>query len=157
MLAILLAACGGTDEPMEPPMAVIGAGEQAFAPLSDGAVAPVILGPQGGYHIIGSVRIAGIEPGDPGNLADPDNPTTVFTVERGGTKIDSGGASYTQGLDPAEGGQHEMVGRIVILDITSDAELDGETLRFVVTVTDSSGRTATDEVSVVARPDPRNP
>ncbi len=161
-IAILLVlgclGCGSDDgEPLGPATASIGSGENTFTALSDGSDALIVLGPQGGYHLIGSVQVSGLKPGNPSDLASPDNPTTAFVVENNGIRIDAGGAHYTQGLDPAGDDRFEMIGRIVILDIANANAIDGATLRFSVTVTDVDGISATDSVQVIAHPDPRNP
>lgn len=39
------------DPPSEPSAFAIGSGEKCFEPLADGAVVPLISGPQGGYHL----------------------------------------------------------------------------------------------------------
>ena len=157
VLLSFTASCGGADDgPELPPTAVLGSGENSFAPIADGGIARVIRGPQGGYHLIGSVRVTGIVPGDPDDLASSDNPNTVFSVWSGNQRIDQSGANFTQGLDPIGGGTFEMVGRIVILNIQTDADIDGQTLRFVVEVTDVDGVVVSDERNVVIEPDPRN-
>ncbi len=71
MLLALLGACSSTDgesshdvasadcEAAEP-SAVIGTGEYAWEPLSPGDEVTMVHGPQGGWHILGSVRIDGM-------------------------------------------------------------------------------------------------
>lgn len=46
------------DDP-EPQIAA-GTGEQAFVPVSNGEEIEIIRGPQGGWHIVGSVRVANL-------------------------------------------------------------------------------------------------
>lgn len=43
-----------------PPEVVIGQGESAFAPLSDGEVVPIEAGPQGGHHVWLALRVNGL-------------------------------------------------------------------------------------------------
>jgi len=150
--------CGSDDGGATPPAkASIGSGDNTFSALSDGSDALIVLGPQGGYHLVGAVQVSGLKPGDPSDLGSPDNPTTTFVVENNGIRIDAGGAHYTQGLDPVGANTFEMIGRIVILDITNADAINGSTLGFSVTVTDIDGISATDSVQLIARPDPRNP
>lgn len=44
----------------EAPEVVIGQGESAFAPLSDGEVVPIEAGPQGGHHVWLALRVNGL-------------------------------------------------------------------------------------------------
>ena len=157
LLALLLFGC----QPETPitPAAVIGTGEWDWESLANGDEVPVIQGPQGGYHLLLSVRVAGVAGGDPGNIDDSDNPTTTFTVEYLDTNL-SPNAHYTQGLetapDSAHPFSHEMVGRFAILGIESDDELDDATLNVSVSVTDVHGVTVSDTRSVLTYPDPLN-
>ena len=159
-LWLATAACdlGGTD-PTEP-VATLGTGVLDFEPLADGDTIQIIQGPQGGYHFLGSVRVEGIDPGDSGDLQDPTNPTTEFMVFAGGRRMDIRTARYTQGLKPADpsAGEnvHEMVGRLVILDIARDSELDGVEVEFSVTVTGADGTKAEDARTLIAVPHPQN-
>jgi hypothetical protein len=159
-LVALLVACTGADDGGPPggdPAAVIGTGELEFEPLAGGDDIYVVQGPQGGFHLNGSVRVQGVAPGNPDDLVDPDNPTTEFRAFVGDVRVDAGGARYTQGLDPAPAPYHgQMVGRRVILDILDDAELDGATVRFEVTVSDVYGNSASAEVTVTTVPHPNN-
>jgi hypothetical protein len=152
LLALALAGCGGRDAPDGPPEAALGTGSDMFVPLSDGDDVTIVQGPQGGFHVFASVRVRGLDPGNPEDLGDPDNPTTVFQAFNGDLRVDLDASIYTQGLDPTtEDGLYEMVGRLLILDIQSAVELDGATLRLTVSVTDTAARTATDQRTVVAR------
>ncbi len=156
LVATLLGACaspGGAG-------VELGTGTTAFTPLGDGDEVYIVQGPQGGYHLDGSVRATGIVHGDPEDLSSPDNPTTVFRVLRAGEAV-SGTAnqpdvSYTQGLDEsAEPTFCEMVGRRVYLNIGDDDDLVGSTLTVEVTLSDVDGRVLMDsrEVFAVAHPD----
>lgn len=160
-VALVVGACSVEREPRPdatPPAVTLGTGAREFAPLAPDAELLVIQGPQGGFHLLGSVRVVGLEPGDRDNLASPDNPTTEFRVLRAGVRIDARVARYTQGLAPVAGtDQHEMVGRFVILDIPDDALLDGVELRFEVEVADTLGAHASDSRMLLARPHPQNP
>ena len=159
LLLVLATACGGDEEedPVLPPSAELGTGENDFEAMDNGDEVIVIQGPQGGFHLLGSVRVTGVERGDPKDLSDPKNPTTVFQVFRGTERIDAMGATFTQGLDRVEPGVYEMVGRFLILDILADDEVDGDTLRVTVEVRDVNGVQVSDERSIVAIPHPQNP
>jgi hypothetical protein len=148
------AGSGADAAPVEA-VAELGTGDLEFAPLADGDALPYILGPQGGYHFLASVRVRGVEAGDPDTRTDPRNPRTEFRAYRGEERIDARASSYVQGLDPIPGEDgHQMVGRLLILDIDSCDALADETVRVEVTVEDVDGVTATDRRTVTAVPDP---
>lgn len=145
------------DAPPVTPTIELGAGEIEFVPVVDGQDLEVIRGAQNGFHFLGSVRVTGVEAGNPDDRSDPRNPTTEFRVFRGMDRVDLMASSYTQGLDPVAGADGaEMVGRFVILDIDSDAELDGMMVRIEVTVSATDGTTLQDERMVRAVPHPNN-
>lgn len=135
-----------------PPSIELGTGNPRFEPIVDGATIPVITGPQGGYHLLGSLRAANINPGDPENLQDTSNPTTQFEVFANGVRVDAEASTYTQGLRTADNGV-EMVGRFIILDIPNANTLNGTELRFVVTLRDVDGIVVSDERRVIANGD----
>lgn len=64
--SLLVLAC----DPARPPPSVdagparleVGAGEAAFEAFDDGDLVPLVMGPQGGYHVPVSVRVAGLDP-----------------------------------------------------------------------------------------------
>jgi len=160
--ALLFAGCGVEEQPTPvDPGLEIGTGELEFEPLEDDEPLVLIRGPQGGYHFLGSVRTKGITAGDAGNLGDPDNPTVTFQAHIEGEDL-APGAQYVQGLDPIDAAPwtHEMVGRLVILDIgqTVDADdgLAGVEVVFSVTLEDSAGDVYSDERTAVVELHPFN-
>jgi hypothetical protein len=160
LLVFFLVGCAVTEDAAEvEPAVLLGTGEWFWEPLGAGDPIAVIQGPQGGHHLLGSVRLVGLEAGDPENLGAPNNPTTTFSVLLDGVNL-TPNATYLQGIDPvtetSSGWDHEMIGRFAILDIADDSELDGLTLRFEVEVEDINGRSASDGLEIVAYPDPRN-
>ena len=160
LLSLLLACSPEGEEISVSPVALLGSGEWEWEDLTEGDEVPVIQGPQGGFHILGSVRVAGIKSGDPDNLGEPDNPTTTFYVWVEDQNL-APVSRYVQGLDPVSGEDvgdysHEMVGRFAILDITDDDELDGIELTFEVVVEDVDGTLISDSLSLVAYPHPYN-
>lgn len=57
-IALLLAAC----DPAEPlPFIEVGGGETRFEPLAEGQPHTIVHGPQGGWHMLGSVRTHGFD------------------------------------------------------------------------------------------------
>lgn len=156
LIALLGCAEPEKAEPL-PPLVELGTGEVEFVPLAEGDELEVVHGPQGGYHFTVSMRVQGIDAGDPSDLDAPNNPITLFQAFLGGERIDLNAALYRQGIDPsAEPGVYEMLGRRLILDIQSDAELDGLECLVDVTVTDADGQELHDERTVVAVPSPFN-
>jgi len=152
---LLLAACSADVDPA----LVLGTGEIEFEHLADGDELEVIRGPQNGFHVLGAIRVAGIEPGNSDNLAATDNPTTVFTLT-----TDAGEVQFpneiVQGLPTAPRSaapwSHEMLNRRVVLDILSDDELDGVDATLAVTLTDVDGEALTGAVDVHLVPSPFN-
>ena len=124
------------------PLIELGTGEWEWESLEGTTELPLIQGPQGGFHFLASVRVAGIEPGVAQDLSDSKNPTTKFVIWVDGEDITMTG-TYIQGLDrapkDAEPFFHEMVGRFVIVDILRDDDLDGVEVEMSVDVTDIHG------------------
>jgi hypothetical protein len=149
---LLCAAC--TQEPAGPSLE-IGTGDAEFEPLMDGDDAVVIQGPQGGFHLLGSLRATGIEPGDTDNVFDEDNPTMHFTVREDGERVD-GSNAFIQGLDNAGRGVSEVVGRFVFLDIQADEQLVGSVVTLRMELTDVNGIALIDEVELNAVASPFN-
>ncbi|MCB9793733.1 MAG: hypothetical protein H6741_13525 [Alphaproteobacteria bacterium] len=162
-LLLILLGCADSAVDTAPvvldPALELGTGEIEWAPLVDGQELNVIQGPQGGFHVLASVRVGGVEAGDGDDLGSPLNPTVVFAALHGGEDITLTG-EYTQGLDEivgdAPGYSHELIGRFLILDIEADDVLDGEDLEMQVTFTDVNGLTLSDSRTVRCYPDPRN-
>ena len=159
-LVFLATGCGASGEPddSDRAYAVLGTGNIEFEALADGDDIAIVHGMQGGYHFFGSARMTGLIPGDGTDLTNPDNPTTTFTVTRDGQRIDANIAGYVQGYRPLpDTDLVELIPRVVVLDIEDDAELDGATVEFTVTITDVTGATASDTKSLIAVPHPDNP
>ncbi len=149
-----LIACASVDGPMID----LGTGEYSFEPLSDGDEIDIIYGPQGGFHLLGSARIAEIEAGEHKNLNNPRNPTTLFEAEIGGEQLVMS-PSFTQGYEPfaTEGGwTHQTVGRLAILDISDDDYLAGKEVVFSVVITDADGNSHRASKTLVLVPSPYN-
>lgn len=161
-----LIACGhGTEDTATTstvtyaPEISLGTGEIEFEHVDDGGSVYLVYGPQGGYHLLGSVRTRGIDAGDPTDLSAPNNPTLTFSVVWNEAEMVMS-APITQGMDAMTDTDaewtHEMVGRFAILDITTDADIAGQTVLFGVSVEDSDGIVYTDTKSVVVEPHPSN-
>ena len=139
------------------PAIQLGTGELAFEPRSPGDEIEVIRGPQGGYHLLGSMQVRDVEPGNRDRLDDPSNPLTTFTVWDGEVSL-APYSAYRQGLAESDDATwtHEMIGRLVILDIADDDDIVGKTLRFEVALEEASGLTLTDSLELLIVPHPLN-
>lgn len=152
-----------TDAGPLPTEVKLGTGDEAFVPVADGDEITIVFGPQGGYHLVGSMRASGIVPGDPDDLSDPTNPITAFRVwdETGDPISGLQGADqvlYQEGLEPTDTpGLFEMIGRRVFLDILSDDEIVGTELTVEVEVHDTNDLIVADRHTVIAVPHPLNP
>lgn len=159
LLTALLGCVGGTDDPNVPPDIEMGTGEWEWEAMEDGQEIDVIQGPQGGFHLLGSVRVAGIEAGSADDLSDPNNPTTRFWVIHEGVDL-APSSVFVQGLDETPGDvspfSHQMIGRFVIMDIEADDELDGVEINFGVSVEDVDGVQVEAEMMLTAVPHPLN-
>lgn len=165
MSLLLIAWLGCADKPttetegLGPLLIELGTGEWDWEPLDSGDEIPVIQGPQGGFHLLGSVRVSGLEPGTADDLSDPNNPTTTFGVWVNGENI-APSSRFVQGLDASEKGaqpyRNQMLGRFVIMDIEADDELDGVQLEMSVQVEDIHGTIAETAHQLIAYPHPLN-
>jgi hypothetical protein len=154
LCAVLGSACVTAVPSLE-----LGTGELEFEALDDGDTIYVIHGPQGGYHLLASLRVGGVEPGTRDDLGDPDNPTMVVEVHHQDRQLVVNGL-FTQGLAasvPASGSfSHEVLGRFAILDIADDSELDGEEIRFLARLSPVDGPELSDEHLLTVAPHPLN-
>lgn len=138
----------------------IGTGYEAFEPLTDDIA--IIGGPQGGFHLNLNARVRGLELGDPIDLLDPENPSTVFGIytAAGGERLDIDTCPVRVGYR-ADGEQGVLPrGVSVVFEVASVEELvplfDGPVL-VRVEVVDVQGRRAADERTIVVRAPPRPP
>ncbi len=144
--AVSLFACG-TEPAQPPPVVEVGAGIDAFEPVAD--VIYLVQGPQGGRHIIGNVRMEGLEPG----TTREDAPRTRFDVfkldgTRASTDIPPFRVVY---VEAADGSFMLPFGRFVFID-SSAAELLDQEVDFKVTLVDRSGAAAEDVRRVTVKP-----
>ena len=155
-LLTVLPAC----DPNLPPAVEVGTGEIAFEPTEDGDTLEIVQGPQGGFHLLTSVRVHGIAPGDRGDLTESTNPTLTLDVT--GPDGDSWIAigPITQGLDPAPLSErpftHQMTGRFAILDILAEDELAGQSIDLSVHIAAEDGIELSDSVRLDLVPHPDN-
>ena len=87
MALIGLCGCPGRDDedttcPTLDTTVELGTGVDTFVPLSDGDPLPFERGPQGGYHVYGSLRATGVDVGDPNYPFELTNPHIWFNLEQ---------------------------------------------------------------------------
>ncbi len=159
--ALVVALAGCPTDPAGPAIQ-IGTGEpgEEFVPLAGGEVLFVTQGPQGCCHVWGSLRVSGIEAGNPDDVSEVRNPTMEFELLVEGASIVSEGDA-TQGLETAPASAapytHEFIGRRVLLDILNDdAFEDGVDAVFSVSVDDVEGIHLSASVDVLLEPHPFN-
>jgi hypothetical protein len=136
-----------------PPRVEVGTGETEFRPLL--ALEPVVMvhGPQGGWHMLGSVRVHNMDPivevhftihDEPSGVQISDNTYRVAVVQdRECTGYYPGMYGYLDVSALATGGI-----------TTPPGLLAGHPMLLTMAVTDYSGLTATEERRVVAQLDP---
>lgn len=153
----------GTEIPDLDPAIRLGTGVDEFIELSDGDEILVVRGPQGSYHVEGSLRVQGINNGDPKDLSHPDNPLITFELlDELGTAIsgleEETTIEYRQGIDPGdEPGVYEMLGRTIYIDPElRDTDIAGQTLTLTVAVEDVDGVRVEDSHTLLAVPHPLN-
>jgi len=163
---VILVSCGGTDPgPSGPPEVTVGTvadiigGDLTYTTLTNGDSIQIVKGPQavsiGGYHIGVSVRIKGMETGDPENRDDPNNPSTLFKVLIGSTEYHLRKTPVVQGYrSTMAAGVFELSGTNVRLEINDDDVLHNQTVTLEVVVTDADGRTDSDSRTLIAIKDP---
>lgn len=135
------------------PRIEVGTGASAFEDLSPGDPVVMVHGPQGGWHLLGSVRAW--------NMTDVVQIHFLVTVEETGAVV-ADNSLYVQMIRREEC-LGEYPGMYAYLNVTdlADGELDTppellsyETLVFEATVTDQDGRVAESSVTITATPDP---
>lgn len=124
----------------------VGTGNTVFEAVTDGQVVPYVQGPQGGWHVWGSLRMGGLIPGDPEDVSSTDNPIVTFKVQVDGADV-GGFDALPRGFSPS-GDAFERVGDTLILQITESAQLEGSAAVLTATVTDTCGTTVEDARSV---------
>lgn len=146
-----LVACDPCADVEGPFSAELGTGLDAFAPLADGASVPYVRGLQGGTHVEGSVRVAGL-------YLPPADETRVeelclvsFTLHDGDTRVGGFDASPRPfDIVDAASREGEHIGEPVVFFEDASAFV-GATLRLLVEVKDRCGHAVADERQVIIR------
>jgi len=126
------------------PTCDIGSGSAAYEQLAEGGPIEVVRGPQGGYHVFGSLRVGGLSTGEGLDLSDPGNPSVTFSVD-GVSGLLGGYTGLQRVFTPAGDGLAELFGEVLILDIDSPEQIVGTEAILRAEVTDSCGTTVSAE------------
>ncbi len=137
---------GDRCEPGGPPEVAVGQGQASYLPLTEGEVAQVEAGPQGGYHIWLAVRAKNLK--QSGTITE-----VVGRVDELGYDVPAFSVVFT--MDPDEGGYCKLAGlRFRLDDETHPIEtLLGKQLGLTVVMTDSDGDVGTGTKTVTLSPD----
>lgn len=122
------------------PRVELGTGEVSFAPLAEtGATLELVHGPQGGYHVLVSVRVWDL---------DLDRVSLVYDVSAG-TRVLSRTPFVLEASRFAREGDHVVrTGDFAILDVAAPDEVAGQQVLVQVTATAEDGTSATDARTV---------
>lgn len=159
MLLLALLACDPTSEQAcaeakaAGPALSVGTGETSFETLQDGDKLRWVFGSQGGFHVWGSLRAAGIVQGTSDNLDDPDNPKVSFVVADGETEL-AGFHNIPHHVAGGSPASWEYLGDRLIFYETDQEYLDGLPVVMRATVLDACGTELTAEANVVLQADP---
>jgi hypothetical protein len=142
-----LAACDAGPNLDVDPWVELGGANAAFQALDGLEVIIIEEGPQGGYHIEVSVRATGIDWNEAISsfkLSFEDGTPIIGAVQ----ELRGMNLCTTDDVDcqAGESGMGELIGAQIGID--SPSEVRGETVILSVTVSDRSGRSASDEVAV---------
>ena len=131
----------------------VGGGDVEFIPLTDGADATMVHGPQGGWHVLGSARMS--------NFSPIVRIHYTVTVEATGAIVADNNYRVEMRTDGECSGYYAgMYGYLDVREL-ADGELDtppellaGQELRLTMEVADEQGAAATDSLMVIAALDP---
>jgi hypothetical protein len=135
--------------------AEIGTGTTAFESVTAGQELTIVAGPQGGHHFILNARQKGLEPGDPTKPGLAGNPTTRFATYLGDRQVDIMQPPYRLGYEDTGDGYLTMAsGHIIPFQEDALADVDGQTVRIEVEISDVNGLCARADTTVTAVPGP---
>ena len=140
--ALVLSGCCAPDLTVEPSVR-LGSGEVEFVPLSDGAQeVDLVNGIQGGWHVWGSVRVAGL---------DWTDVRLDFSLSAPGGELVSAPSRTQAELSCCTEDDCDGVGELVGFPVLVDEPViaQGRNLTLAVVVTDPEGRTATADRAVI--------
>lgn len=122
----------------------IGSGQLAFEPL--GEVTGFERGPQGGYHVYGSLRAPGVWTGNE-DAFDETRPVVSFTLVDDAGGFTGGYLNLVRPMTNNDEGVAELVGDLIILDITEPADAEDAAVTLAAEVQDACGTTVTAEAT----------
>ena len=126
----------------------LGTNDQTFVLVEEGDRVPYHAGPQGGWHVFGSLMTRGVVPGVIDDLTSPDTPLIKYKVTRDGELY--GGVDYQQPrwLTDAGDGWHQHIGEQLVLAILDTYEADGAEVVMSFELTDANGSILSAELPV---------
>ena len=150
--SVAVVGCEPGPGPAGEAIAELGAGATDFLSLADGEELVIDSGLQGGYHFVVHARARGIDPGNATLPGMPENPRTLFAAYReDGTQLSFDMPPHRLGYQATADDWLALgAGRILQLDITDPAEIDGESIVLVLDIEDRVGRLAQDERTIIA-------
>lgn len=134
-------------------MVDVGTGATAFEPLAEGDPVVMVHGPQGGWHLLGSVRTH--------NMTEVVRIRFEVVVEDTGAVV-ADNSLYVQTLPDGDcAGVYPGMYAYLVVEELADGDADTppellayKSLMFRAFVEDQDGRTASGEVRITATPDP---
>ncbi|HMV70201.1 MAG TPA: hypothetical protein PKA64_25390 [Myxococcota bacterium] len=127
-----------TDPPAVEPGCELGTGATALEPLVDGQDLPQVRGPQGGWHVYGSVRCHGIVAGDTENPLNPENPVVTWKLDDGGRLV-AGYEGLPRPMSTPEGAA--LTGELIVFRTRTYEETLGLDVQMVFHLVDHEGVT----------------
>lgn len=156
---LVVASCGGDPSEdlcataaLEPVSLVLGTGSIFFEDITDGQDLPISQGPQGGFHVYGSLRASGLHPGTWEDFTDPLNPVVSFDIIDSDGQTLGGFTELPRPLKVRSDGTLELVGEYVVLDIGEMNDVTFQTVTLSVEVADTCGSVISDQQEVFLVP-----
>lgn len=130
---------------------VLGTGAEEYTLLQDGSTVAIELGLQGSHMVVLALQAGGVVPGDPNELADPDNPRSQFRAFSVDTDEQIAWGDLRRGLTSVDDDVFELAGAYVIFNGGLDeSEYFDREIRVEVTLVDAEQTIYVDEVTVTA-------
>ena len=125
----------------------LGTGEATFQPLEDDATLEVVLGTQGGYHVVGNARLFGYVPGP--ILGEQPDGMHFEVVAYNGQRLNlDSGVIHTPLAPQPDGSFTCLPGHHVLVDVLPE-DIDGTPALFTVQMAGVDGELLTDERRVI--------
>ncbi len=108
------------------PALALGTGEAAFEPVAEGGELELVHGPQGGWHVVGAVRMGGFA---------PDGTVLTYTVRDGATPLVEVPIALRTSRLVRDGAGYLKLGDLLIFPITGPADVVGHAVTIEARVT----------------------